>query len=79
MFGRSQQLLLPQPASAFQPIDYEQAAAKLDEKFHFSCTHYDRDKVQLFPFSQGKLFLCSVIRQKSGRRTEKFWRNDLPS
>ena len=36
MFGRSQQLLLPQPASAFQPIDYEPAAAKLDVKFHSS-------------------------------------------
>ena len=47
MFGRSQQLLLPQPASAFQPIDYEQAAAKLDDKFHSSLPHYDRDKVQL--------------------------------
>ena len=46
MFGRSQQLLLPQPASAFQPIDHEQAAAKLDEKFHSTRAHYDRDKVQ---------------------------------
>ena len=53
MFGRSQQLFLPQPASAFQPIDYEQAAAKLDEKFHSARAHYDRDKVQLFPLQPG--------------------------
>ena len=53
MFGRSQQLLLPQPASAFQPIDYEEAATKLDEKFHSSLSHYDRDKVQLPPLLPG--------------------------
>ena len=70
MFGRSQQLLLPQRASAFQPIDYSDAAAKLDKKFFSSIPHYDRDKVCL-----GKLYLSSVRRRKSGRRKEEFWRN----
>ena len=64
MFGRSQQLLLPQPASAFQPIDYEQAAAKLDEKFHSSLSHYDRDKVQLPPFLPGEAVFVQCDKTK---------------
>ena len=47
MFGRSQQLLLPQPAGAFSPIDMEEAAAAMDKKFESAATHYDRDKVSL--------------------------------
>ena len=75
MFGRSQQLLLPQPASAFQPIDYEQAAAKLDEKFHSSLSHYDRDKVQLPPLQPGEAVFvqCGKTKrwEKKGEILEK--------
>ena len=75
MFGRSQQLLLPQPASAFQPIDYEEAAARLDEKFHSSLSHYDRDKVQLPPLLPGEAVFIQCEKskkwEKKGRVLEK--------
>ena len=64
MFGRSQQLLLPQPASAFQPIDYEQAAAKLDKKFHSTRAHYDREKVQLSPLKPGEAVFVQCDKTK---------------
>ena len=43
MFGRSQQLLLPQPAGAFSPIDMVEAAAAMDKKKSAAGVHYDRD------------------------------------
>ena len=50
--------------SAFQPIDYEQAAAKLDEKFHSSLSHYDRDKVQLPPLLPGEAVFVQCEKTK---------------
>ena len=54
MFGRSQQLLLPQPAGAFSPIDVVEAAAAMDKKFETAAAHYDRDKVSLPAFRPGQ-------------------------
>ena len=54
MFGRSQQLLLPQPAGVFSPIDMEEAAAAMDKKFESAAAHYDRDKVSLPDFRPGQ-------------------------
>ena len=47
MFGKSQQILLPQPAGTFSPIDMVEAAAAMDKKFDAAAVHYDRDKVSL--------------------------------
>ena len=71
MFGRSQQLLLPQPASAIQPIDYEQAAAKLDEKFHSTLAHYDRDKVQLSSLEPGEAVFVQCDKTKKWEKKGK--------
>ena len=71
MFGRSQQLLLPQPASAFQPIDYEEAAAKLDEKFHSTLSHYDRDKVQLSSLVPGEAVYIQCDKSKKWEKKGK--------
>ena len=47
LFGRSQIMLLPQPAAAFSPIDFKQAAVARDQLFHSQAGHYNRDKVDL--------------------------------
>ena len=52
LFGRSQNMLLPQPAAAFLPIDFNEAAVARDQLFSSQADHYNRDKVnleQLFP------------------------------
>ena len=71
MFGRSQQLLLPQPASAFQPIDYSDAAAKLDKKFFSSLPHYDRDKVQLSSLYPGEAVFIQCEKTKKWEKKGK--------
>ena len=63
MFGRSLQLLLPQPACAFSPIDMLEAAAAMDKKFDAAAVHYDRDKVNLSALQLGQSVL--VQREKS--------------
>ena len=69
MFGRSQQLLLPQPASAFSPIDMVKAAAAMDKNFETAAAHYDRGKVSLPAFRPVQRVL--IISQKSGIVREK--------
>ena len=60
MFGRSQQLLLPQPAGAFSPIDMVEAAAAMDA----AAAHYDRDKVNLSALQPGQSVLIQCDKSK---------------
>ena len=64
MFGRSQQLLLPQPAVAFSAIDMVEAAAAMDKKFNTAAAHYDRDKVSLPAFRPGQRVLIQCDKSK---------------
>ena len=57
MPGRSRQLLLPQLAGAFSPIDMLEAAAAMDEKFEAAAVHYNRDKVSLPALRPGQFFV----------------------
>ena len=47
MFGRSQNTLLPQPARAFAPIDFQKAAAAKVKAFGEQAAAYNRDKTEL--------------------------------
>ena len=69
MFGRSQQLLLPQPAGAFFHIDMVEAAAAMDKKFDAAAVHYDRDKVSLSALQQSVWIQCDKSK-KWDRRGE---------
>ena len=71
MFGRSQQLLLPQPAGAFSPIDMVDAAAAMDKKFETAAAHYDRDKVSLPAFWPCQRVLIQCDNSKNGIVKEK--------
>ena len=53
LFGRSQNMLLPQPQSAFSPIDFHAAAVARDQLFSSQADHYNRDKVPLEERSPG--------------------------
>ena len=53
LFGRSQNMLLPQPHSAFAPIDFYEAAVARDQLFSSQTDHYIRDKVSLEELSPG--------------------------
>ena len=64
MFGRSQQLLLPQPAGAFSPIDMVDAASAMDKKFETAAAHYDRDKVSLPALQPGQHVLIQCDKSK---------------
>ena len=55
LFGRSQNMLLPQPAAAFLPIDFSEAAAARDQLFDSQAGRYNRDKVNLDQLSPGQL------------------------
>ena len=68
MFERSQQLLLPQPAGAFSPIDLVEAAAAMDRKFETAAAHNDRDKVS-FPVLQ--LGQCVFIQCDKSKRWDR--------
>ena len=71
MFGRSQQLLLPQPACAFSPVDMVEAAAAMDKKFDAAANHYDRDKVSLSVLQPGQFVLVQCDKPKKwDRRVE---------
>lgn len=47
LFGRSQNMLLPQPPAAFLPIDFSEAAAARDQLFDSQAGHHNTDKVNL--------------------------------
>ena len=47
MFGRSQNTLFPQPASAFVPVNLKEAAAAKDKVFEEQAAAYNRDKSEL--------------------------------
>ena len=47
MFGRSQNMLLPQPASAFDPVSFSEAAEAKDKCFDGQEEAYNRDKREL--------------------------------
>ena len=47
-------MLLPQPATAFSPIDFKQAAVARDQLFNSQYGHYNRDKVDLEQLSPGQ-------------------------
>ena len=53
LFGKSQYMLLPQPQSAFSPIDFHAAAVTRDQLFSSQAEHYNRDKVSLEELSPG--------------------------
>ena len=55
LFGRSQNMLLPQPAAAFLPIDFKEAALARDQLFSSQADHYNRDIVNLEQLSPGQL------------------------
>ena len=44
MFGRSRNILLPQPPKAFSPIDLRQAAEEKDKAFVEQAAAYDRQE-----------------------------------
>ena len=46
-------MLLPQPQSAFAPIDFHEAAVARDQLFSSQADHYNRDKVSLEELSPG--------------------------
>ena len=46
-------MLLPQPQSAFSPIDFHEAAVARDQLFSSQAEHYNRDKVALEELSPG--------------------------
>ena len=56
MFGRSQNALFPQPASAFAPVNLKEAAAAKDKVFGEQAAAYNRDKSELKQLLPG----CSV-------------------
>ena len=68
MFGRSQQLLLPQPAGAFSPIDMVEDAAAMDKKFEAAAAHYDSDKVSLPALQPGQSVLTQCDKSKKWDR-----------
>ena len=68
MFGKSQQLLLPQPDAAFSPIDIVEAAADMDKKFDAATVHYDRDKVNLSALQPGQSVLVQCEKSKKWDR-----------
>ena len=68
LFGRSQQLLLPQPAGAFSPIDMVEAAAAMDKKFEAAAAHYDRDKVSLSVLQPGQFVFIQCDKSKKWDR-----------
>ena len=47
MFGRSQNMLLPQPASVFNPVSFSEAAEGKDKHFEGQEEAYNRDKRNL--------------------------------
>ena len=47
MFGRSQNMLLPQPPSAFNPVNFSEAAEAKDKFFHGQEEAYNRNKRDL--------------------------------
>ena len=51
IFGRSQNMLLPQPQAAFSPIDFKQAEVARDQLFQSQAELYNRDKVPLTELS----------------------------
>ena len=53
LFGRSQNMLSPQPQAAFAPIDFNQAALARDQLFTSQAGHTKRDKVSLAEISLG--------------------------
>ena len=55
LFGRSQNMLLPQPAAAFLPFDFGEAALARDRLFNSQAGHYNREKVSLEQLSPGQL------------------------
>ena len=55
LFGRSQNMLLPQPAAALLPIDFKEATLARDKLFSSQADHYNRDKVNLEQLSPGQL------------------------
>ena len=58
------------PAGQCVPtIDYEEAAARLDKKFHSSLSHYDRDKVQLPPLLPGEAVFIQCEKPKKWEKT----------
>ena len=42
LFGRSHDMLLPQPQAAFSPIDFGQAALARDQLFQSQAEHFNR-------------------------------------
>ena len=54
LFGRSQNILLPQPAAAFLPIDFKEAAVARDQLFSSQADHNNRNKVNLEQLSPGQ-------------------------
>ena len=47
LYGRSQNMLLPQPAAAFSPIDFKEAALARDQLFNSQAGPYNWDKMEL--------------------------------
>ena len=54
LFGRSQNMLIPQPPAAFLPIDFSEAALARDQLFNSQADYYNRDKVNLEQLSPGQ-------------------------
>jgi transposase InsO family protein len=54
MYGRQQNLQLPQPQVAFDQIDFVKASQARDRPFNESADHYNRDKVQLSSLQPGQ-------------------------
>ena len=68
LFGRSQELLLPQPAGALSPIDMVEAAEAMDRKFETAAVNYDRDKVSLPVLQPGQIVLVQCDQSKKWDR-----------
>ena len=62
LFGRSQNMLLPQPASAFSPIEFKEAALARDQLFISQAGHCNRDKARGWEFShQLKVKIWTIL------------------
>ena len=67
LFGRSQRMMIPQPAAAFEQVNLVEAAVQKDKLFAATQEHYNRDKL-----SQPKLLPGQLVRVQQEK--EKTWK-----
>ena len=61
-------MLLPQPVSAFDQVDFKEAAVAKDKLFESTTEHYNRDKPQLSLLARGQ---CVIIQCNKDKKWNK--------